>query len=161
MLPVFMILLCKIYFMRASARQRKYRIKELYRQTEARLWRAFRVPPGHRAHIVCAISCRILASPKQAGQACRSRPRKIPRKSRGVYLTFTPLPRDTCPEPRPPCGREGVISKSFFGTFGESKGDSVPLRSGREAAYSMTRAICIVRYSSSFRPAWNPFSCST
>ena len=29
---------------------------------------------------------------KEGGQACRSRPRKIPRKSRGVYLTFTPLP---------------------------------------------------------------------
>ena len=34
MLPVFMILHSKIYFMRAPARQRKYRIKELYRQTE-------------------------------------------------------------------------------------------------------------------------------
>ena len=31
-------------------------------------------------------------APEQAGQACRSRPRKILRKSRGVYLTFTPLP---------------------------------------------------------------------
>ena len=113
------------------------------------------------AHTLCAPFPPNLAFGKEGGQACRSRPRKIPRKSRGVYLTFTPLPRDTCPEPRPPCGREGVISKSFFGTFGESKGDSVPLRSGREAAYSMTRAICIVRYSSSFRPAWNPFSCST
>ena len=39
-----------------------------------------------------AISCRIPAVPEQAGQACRSRPRKILRKSRGVYLTFTPLP---------------------------------------------------------------------
>ena len=34
MLPVFMILHSKIYFMRAPARQRKYRIKEFYRQTE-------------------------------------------------------------------------------------------------------------------------------
>ena len=39
-----------------------------------------------------AIPCRLPAKPEQAGQACRSRPHKIPRKSRGVYLTFTPLP---------------------------------------------------------------------
>ena len=35
MLPVFMILRCKIYFMRAAARQLKYRIKELERQTDS------------------------------------------------------------------------------------------------------------------------------
>ena len=78
MLPVFMILHSKIYFMRAPARQRKYRIKELYRQTEA---------PQRGA-----IPCHISAKPKQAGQAHRSAPHKIPRKSQGVYLTFTPLP---------------------------------------------------------------------
>ena len=44
------------------------------------------------------ISTRLPVSPpdfafgKEGGQACRSRPHKIPRKSRGVYLTFTPLP---------------------------------------------------------------------
>ena len=118
MLPVFMILHSKIYFMRAPARQRKYRIKELYRQTEA---------PQRGA-----IPCHISAKPKQAGQAHRSAPHKIPRKSQGVYLTFTPLPRDTyprapslapsgqftlCPEPPLPCRGEGGISKSFFGTF--------------------------------------------
>ena len=31
--------------------------------------------------------------------------------------TFTPLLRDTCPEPRSPCGREGGIEKSFLGNF--------------------------------------------
>ena len=49
------------------------------------------------------------------GQVCRSRPHKIPHKSQGVYLTFIPLPRDACPEPRPPCGREGDIRDSFLG----------------------------------------------
>ena len=49
------------------------------------------------------------------GQVCRSRPHKIPHKSQGVYLTFMPLPRDACPEPRPPCGREGDIRNSFLG----------------------------------------------
>ena len=44
---------------------------------------------------------------------------------------FIPLPRDTGPEPPLLCRGEGVISKSFFGTFGESKGDSVPLRRAR------------------------------
>ncbi len=33
-----------------------------------------------------------LAFGKEGGQACRSRPRKIPHKSQGVYLTFIPLP---------------------------------------------------------------------
>ena len=85
MLPVFMILHSKIYFMRAPARQRKYRIKELYRQTEA---------PQRGA-----IPCHISAKPKQAGQAHRSAPHKIPQESQGVYLTFLPLP---APYPRAP-----------------------------------------------------------
>ena len=75
-----------------------------------------------------AIPCRIPAQPEQAGQACRSRPHKIPRKSRGVYLTFTPLPA-----PR----RRGLVRRAderglsppvSQGTGGVSKGDSVPLR---------------------------------
>ena len=44
------------------------------------------------AHTPCALFPPNLAFGKESGQACRSRPRKIPRKSRGVYLTFTPLP---------------------------------------------------------------------
>ena len=67
-------------------------------------------------------------SRNRQGQVCRSRPHKIPHKSQGVYLTFIPLPRDACPEPRPPCGREGDIPQSFYGTLWVSKGDSVPLR---------------------------------
>ena len=39
-----------------------------------------------------AVSCRILPSAKQAGQALRRAPHKIPQESRGVYLTFLPLP---------------------------------------------------------------------
>ena len=54
-------------------------------------------------------------SRNRQGQVCRSRPHKIPHKSQGVYLTFIPLPRDACPEPRPPCGREGDIRDSFLG----------------------------------------------
>ena len=34
----------------------------------------------------------LLTKSSKPGQACRSRPRKIPQKSRGVYLTFLPLP---------------------------------------------------------------------
>ena len=44
------------------------------------------------AHTPCALFPPNLAFGKEVGQACRSRPRKILRKSRGVYLTFTPLP---------------------------------------------------------------------
>ena len=51
------------------------------------------------AHTPCALFPPNLAFGKEGGQACRSRPRKIPRKSRGVYLTFTPLP---APYPRAP-----------------------------------------------------------
>ena len=36
MLPVFINLLRRLYFMRAAAQQLKYRIKELYRQTGSR-----------------------------------------------------------------------------------------------------------------------------
>ena len=39
-----------------------------------------------------AVSCRILPSAKQAGQALRRAPRKNLQESRGVYLTFLPLP---------------------------------------------------------------------
>ena len=104
--------------------------------------RAFRVPPGRRAHCVCA-SPPNLAFGKAGGQACRSRPHKIPRKSRGVYLTFTPLP---APYPRAPSlapsgqftlWRRGLVRRAderglsppvSQGTGGVSKGDSVPLR---------------------------------
>ena len=79
--PVFWNLRSKFYSIRAQSARKK-----------ARLWRAFCVPTGRRARGACAISCRIPAKPEQAGQAHRSAPHKIPRKSQGVYLTFTPLP---------------------------------------------------------------------
>ena len=90
-----------------------------------------------------AIPCRIPAVPDQAGQAHRSAPHKIPRKSRGVYLTFTPLP---APYPRAPslapsgqftlwrrvlvrrADERGLSPPVSQGTGGVSKGDSVPLR---------------------------------
>ena len=74
-----------------------------------------------------AISCRIPAVPEQAGQACRSRPRKILRKSRGVYLTFTPLP---APERRGrPCcaGARGLSQKVSSELFEYLRGTASPL----------------------------------
>ena len=44
------------------------------------------------AHAKRALFPPNLAFGKEGGQACRSRPRKIPHKSQGVYLTFIPLP---------------------------------------------------------------------
>ena len=94
-----MVLQSKTYFMRARSARKK-----------ARHWRAFSYPGGtmrsdgdggvraprptdkRKAPQRGAIPCRISAKPKQAGQAHRSAPHKIPRKSQGVYLTFTPLP---------------------------------------------------------------------
>jgi len=51
----------------------------------------------------------------------------IPHKSPAPPDFYTTA-RAAAARPRPPCGREGVIRKSFFGTFSVSKGDSVPLR---------------------------------
>ena len=97
---------------------------------------------GSSTPLACfSFSCRIPTKSEQAGQACRSRPRKIPYKSQGVYLTFIPLPRDTyprapslapsgqftlCPEPPLPCRGEGGIPFGFAGTEGVSRGDAVP-----------------------------------
>ena len=44
------------------------------------------------AHAKRALFPPKLAFGKEGGQAHRSAPHKIPRKSQGVYLTFTPLP---------------------------------------------------------------------
>ena len=69
------------------------------------------------AHTPCALFPPNLAFGKEGGQACRSRPRKIPRKSRGVYLTFTPLP---APRRRGLVRRadeRGVSKKVSSGTF--------------------------------------------
>ena len=145
-----MVLQSKTYFMRAQSARKK-----------ARRWRAFSYPGGtmrsdgdggvraprptdkRKAPLWGAFPCRISAKPKQAGQAHRSAPHKIPRKSQGVYLTFTPLP---APYPRAPSlapsgqftlWRRGLVRRAderglsppvSQGTGGVSKGDSVPLR---------------------------------
>ena len=129
MLPVFMILRSKIYFMRAPARQRKYRIKELYRQTEkARQRRAFCVS----AHKVRrnATPCRIPAVPEQAGQALRRAPHQIPHKSPALP-DFYSTARAAAARPRPLCGREGGIVSGSGETGNVSRGDSVPLEARR------------------------------
>ena len=92
------------------------------------------------------ISCRILPSAKQAGQALRRAPHKIPHKSPALPDFYTSA-RAAAARPRPPhprapslalsgqftlCGREGVIACGFSGTTSVSKGDSVPLGNKQE-----------------------------
>ena len=86
------------------------------------------VPQRGVAHAKRALFPPNLAFGKEGGQACRSRPRKIPHKSQGVYLTFIPLP---APRRRGlvRCADERGLSPPVSqGTGGVSKGDSVPLR---------------------------------
>ena len=86
------------------------------------------------------IFCRILPSAKQAGQALRRAPHKIPRKSPALP-DFYSSARAAAARPRPPhprapslalsgqftlCGREGGIVSDFSGTGNVSRGDSVP-----------------------------------
>ena len=67
-----------------------------------------------------------LAFGKEGGQACRSRPRKIPRKSPALP-DFYSSARAAAARPRPLCGREGGgIVSGFSGTGNVSRGDSVP-----------------------------------
>ena len=82
------------------------------------------------AHTPCALFPPNLAFGKEGGQACRSRPRKIPRKSPALP-DFYSSARAAAARPRPLCGREGVIVPGFYGTGDVSKGDSVPLRGFR------------------------------
>ena len=114
---------------------------------KARQRRAFSRPLG-------AVSCRILPSAKQAGQALRRAPHQIPHKSPALpdfYTSARAVPQGTfsCPEgaihlaaarPRPLCGREGVIAPGFSGTGGVSKGDSVPLRRRKRASACLSPA---------------------
>ena len=87
-----------------------------------------------------ASSCRILSSAKQAGQALRRAPHKIPRKSPALP-DFYSTARAAAARPRPPhprapslalsgqftlCGREGGIVSGFSGTGNVSRGDSAP-----------------------------------
>ena len=64
-------------------------------------------------------------APEQAGQACRSRPHKIPHKSPALPDFYTAA-RAAAARPRPPCGREGGITPGSGETGGVSRGDSVP-----------------------------------
>ena len=92
------------------------------------------------AHTRCALFPPNLAFGKEGGQACRSRPHKIPRKSQGVYLTFTPLPA-----PR----RRGLVRRADERGLSPPvspepgaylKGDSVPLRPCAAAQDTCTRS---------------------
>ena len=77
------------------------------------------------AHTLCAPFPPNLAFGKEGGQACRSRPHKIPHKSPALPDFYTSA-RAAAARPRPPCGREGGITPGFSGTGGVSRGDSVP-----------------------------------
>ena len=100
-----------------------------------------------------AIPCRLPAKPEQAGQACRSRPRKIPHKSPALPDFYTAA-RAAAARPRPPCGREGVIAPGFSGTGGVSKGDSVPLRRRRpQPSHTSSCSPFLGRPSSSLMPS--------
>ena len=98
------------------------------------------------AHTPCALFPPNLAFGKEGGQACRSRPRKIPYKSPALPDFYTSA-RAVAARPRPLhprapslalsgqftlCGREGVIACGFSGTTSVSKGDSVPLGNKQE-----------------------------
>ena len=72
-----------------------------------------------------ARSCRILPSAKQAGQALRRAPHKIPHKSPALPDFYTSA-RAVAARPRPPCGREGGIPSGFSGTGGVSRGGQSP-----------------------------------
>ena len=77
------------------------------------------------AHAKRALFPPKLAFGKEVGEACRSRPRKIPHKSPALPDFYTSA-RAAAARPRPPCGREGGITPGFSGTGGVSRGDSVP-----------------------------------
>ena len=79
------------------------------------------------AHAKRALFPPKLASGKEGGQACRSRPHKIPHKSPALPDFYTAA-RAAAARPPLPCRGEGVIAPGFSGTGGVSKGDSVPLR---------------------------------
>ena len=67
----------------------------------------------------------ILPSARRADRPAAAGRVKFPVKVQ-LCRTFTPLPRDTCPEPPLPCRGEGGIVSGFFGTGNVSRGDSVP-----------------------------------
>ena len=66
-----------------------------------------------------------LAFGKEGGQACRSRPHKIPHKSPALPDFYTSA-RAAAARPSLPCRGEGGIVFGFSGTENVSRGDSVP-----------------------------------
>ena len=72
-----------------------------------------------------AVSCRILPSAKQAGQALRRAPHQIPHKSPALP-DFYSAARAAAARPPLPCRGEGGIVFGFSGTENVSRGDSVP-----------------------------------
>ena len=102
------------------------------------------------------ISCRILPSAKQAGQALRRAPHQIPHKSPALPDFYTSA-RAAAARPRPLCGREGVIAPGFSGTGGVSKGDSVPLgRTGQICGSRLTSSSAAIAASAPLLPAFVP-----
>ena len=89
-----------------------------------------RVSPGacalpDAAHAKRALFPPKLAFGKEGGQACRSRPHKIPHKSPALPDFYTSA-RAAAARPPLPCRGEGGIVFGFSGTENVSRGDSVP-----------------------------------
>ena len=79
------------------------------------------------AHATRALFPPKLAFGKEGGQACRSRPHKIPHKSPALPDFYTAA-RAAAARPPLPCRGEGGIVFGFSGTENVSRGDSVPPR---------------------------------
>ena len=101
-----------------SYKRKKGRGKRQKKMKKARQRRAFSRPSG-------AVSCRILPSAKQAGQALRRAPHKIPHKSPALPDFYTAA-RAAAARPPLPCRGEGGIVFGFSGTENVSRGDCVP-----------------------------------
>ena len=77
------------------------------------------------AHATRALFPPKLAFGKEGGQACHSRPHKIPHKSPALPDFYTSA-RAAAARPPLPCRGEGGIVFGFSGTENVSRGDSVP-----------------------------------
>ena len=77
------------------------------------------------AHAKRALFPPKLAFGKEGGQACRSRPHKIPHKSPALPDFYTSA-RAAAARPPLPCRGEGGIVFGFSGTENVSRGDNVP-----------------------------------
>ena len=83
------------------------------------------------AHAKRALFPPKLAFGKEVGQACRSRPRKIPHKSPALPDFYTSA-RAAAARPPLPCRGVGGIVFGFSGTENVSRGDSVPPWTSRQ-----------------------------